>query len=193
MQKCTLLLASLTLLLAASSGPALYAQNPGAQTANAIWHTKFNQELPLLGHRNWILIVDSAYPLQISPGVETIETNADQLDVAREVIAALDRSIHVRPIVYLDAELPFVLEQDFYGVNYYRDNLKKILLNDEIKSLPHEQLLSKVNETGKTFKVLILKTTMAIPYTSVFLQLDCKYWSAESEQKLRQAMSSESK
>jgi hypothetical protein len=34
---------------------------------------------------------------------------------------------------------------------------------------------------------------MAIPYTSVFLQLDCKYWSAESEQKLRQAMSSDSK
>jgi D-ribose pyranose/furanose isomerase RbsD len=165
------------------------AQAPHAQTAAPNWHTKLNQELPLLGHRNWILIVDSAYPLQVSPGIETIETNADQLDVTREVVAALDRSIHVRPIVYLDAELPFILEQDFYGVNYYRDNLKKILANDEIKSLPHEQLLSKVDETAKTFKVLILKTNMAIPYTSVFLQLDCKYWSAESEQKLRQAMS----
>ena len=193
MQKFALLLASFTLLLAASTGPVLYAQNPGAQTANATWHTKLNQELLLLGHRNWILIVDSAYPLQVSPGIETIETNADQLDVTREVVAALDRSIHVRPIVYLDAELPFVLEQDFYGVNYYRDNLKKILQNDEIKSLPHEQLLSKVDETAKTFRVLILKTNMAIPYTSVFLQLDCKYWSAESEQKLRQAMSSDSK
>lgn len=191
MQKSTLLLASLALLLAASSGPALYAQNPGVQASN--WHNKLNQELPLLGHRNWILIVDSSYPLQVSPGVETIETNADQLDVAREVIAALDRSVHVRPIVYLDAELPFVLEQDFYGVNYYRDNIKKILQNDEIKSLPHEQLLSKVDETAKTFKVLILKTTMAIPYTSVFLQLDCKYWSAESEQKLREAMKGDSK
>jgi hypothetical protein len=29
---------------------------------------------------------------------------------------------------------------------------------------------------------------MAMPYTSVFLQLDCKYWGLEDEQKLRQAM-----
>ena len=26
---------------------------------------------------------------------------------------------------------------------------------------------------------------MTIPYTSVFLQLDCKYWSADAEQRLR--------
>jgi len=36
--------------------------------------------------------------------------------------------------------------------------------------------------------VLVLKTRMAIPYTSVFLQLDCQYWSADSEARLREAM-----
>ena len=45
------------------------------------WKAKVNTAIPLLGHRNWILIVDSAYPLQVAPGVETIETSADQLDV----------------------------------------------------------------------------------------------------------------
>jgi hypothetical protein len=184
MRKITLLLASLTVLFAASSSQKLQAQTPAAD-----WHNKLRQELPLLGHRNWILIVDSAYPLQASPGVETIATHADQLEVIRDVLAALDSSIQVRPIVYLDAELPFVLEEDFFGVNFYRDNLSKALQNREIHSLPHEQIISKIDETGKTFKVLVLKTTMAIPYTSVFLQLDCKYWTAEQEQKLRQAMS----
>jgi hypothetical protein len=159
-----------------------------AQAPEADWHVKLRQQLPLLGHRNWIMIVDSAYPLQVSPGIQTLETNTDQLEVTREVLAMLDSSIHVTPNIYLDAELPFILEQDFFGVNYYRDNLKKILQDRPTKSLPHEQLISKVDVAGKTFKILVLKTTMAIPYTSVFLQLDCKYWSDESEQKLRQAM-----
>lgn len=183
MRKTTLLLASLALLLTAS-----LCQTPRQQAAEPDWHAKFRQELPLLGHRNWILIVDSAYPLQISPGIQTIATNADQLDVTREVFAMLERSPHVTPTIYLDAELPYVLEEDFFGVNYYRDNLKKILQDRQPKLLPHAQLLKNVDEAGKTYRILVLKTTMAIPYTSVFLQLDCKYCNAEVEQKLRQAM-----
>jgi hypothetical protein len=38
----------------------------------AEWQTKLAQILPLMGHRNWIMIVDSAYPLQSSAGVETL-------------------------------------------------------------------------------------------------------------------------
>ncbi len=60
------------------------------------------QVMPLLGHRNWIMIVDSAYPLQSSAGVETLETNADQLEVLRKVLGAIDNSIQVRPIVFMD-------------------------------------------------------------------------------------------
>ena len=32
------------------------------------WQEKLEEQLPLLGHRNWILIVDSAYPLQNASG-----------------------------------------------------------------------------------------------------------------------------
>jgi hypothetical protein len=63
------------------------------------WQTKLAQVLPLMGHRNWIMIVDSAYPLQSSAGVETLETNTDQVEVIRKVLGAIDSSIHVRPIV----------------------------------------------------------------------------------------------
>ena len=55
-------------------------------------------------------------------------------------------------------------------------------------SVAHEILIDRLNEAGKSFHVLVLKTQMAIPYTSVFLQLDCRYWSAESEARLRKAM-----
>jgi hypothetical protein len=149
--------------------------------------------MPLLGHRNWIMIVDSAYPLQSSAGVETIETNTDQMEVIRKVLGVIDSSIQVRPIVYMDAELPFVPEKDAPGVTKYREEIKAALAGRAITSLPHEQIIAKVDEVGKTFHILILKTTMTVPYTSVFLQLNCKYWSDDAEAQLRKAMSSGTK
>jgi hypothetical protein len=145
--------------------------------------------MPLLGHRNWILVVDSAYPLQTSPGVETIETNATQLEVVRKVLGAIHRSIQVRPVIYLDAELPFVPEADAPGVSAYRAELGQLVHNYTPESLPHEKIISNIDEAGKIFRVLVLKTNMTIPYTSVFIRLDCKYWSAEQEKRLRIKMS----
>jgi L-fucose mutarotase/ribose pyranase (RbsD/FucU family) len=160
-----------------------------AQQPTAEWQTKLGQILPLLGHRNWIMIVDSAYPLQSSAGVETIETNTDQMEVIRTVLGAIDSSIQVRPIVYMDAELPFVTEKDAPGVTAYREGIKSTLEGRAITSLPHEQIIAKVDEVGKTFHVVVLKTTMTVPYTSVFLQLNCKYWSDAAEAQMRKAMS----
>lgn len=183
MKKLRILLAS---LLFAATGP-FTLQSP-AQVAATDWHSKLAHQLPLLGHRNWVLVVDSAYPMQVSPGVEVIETNADQLAVVSTVLNTLEHSIHVTPNIYLDAELPYVPQQNFPHLNSYRDNLKKTLQGRPVQSLPHEQLIAKVSEAGKDFRILVLKTNMAMPYTSVFLQLDCKYWSPDDEKKLRQAM-----
>src|SRR5580704_6698906 len=104
----------------------------------AAWRTRLAESMPLLGHRNWILIVDSAYPLQSSPGVETIETNASQLDVVRYVIGAINNSIHVRPLLYMDSELPYVPDDDAPGASAYRTQIAQILSNYEIESIPHE-------------------------------------------------------
>jgi hypothetical protein len=160
-----------------------------AQQATVDWQTRLWEVLPLMGHRNWIMIVDSAYPLQSSAGVETLETNADQVAVIQKVLRAIDSSIHVRPIVYMDAELPFLTEKDAPGVAAYREAIKTAFAGQKITSLPHEKIIAKVDEVGRTFHIVVLKTTMAVPYTSVFLQLNCKYWSDESEAKLRKAMS----
>ncbi len=70
-------------------------------------------------------MVDSAYPLQTSPGIETVETNADQLEVVKEVLREVNGSVHVRPIVYMDAELPFVPEADAPGVTAYASQVKR--------------------------------------------------------------------
>jgi hypothetical protein len=159
------------------------------KAANSIpWQAKVRQEMPLLGHRNWIVIVDSAYPLQTSPGIETVETGTDELTVVREVLHSVAQSRHVRPVVFMDAELPFVTEQQAPGVARYRGEIKAALENLTVHSVLHAQLIRDMNQTSNSFHILILKTTLTIPYTSVFLRLDCKYWSDADEKELREEM-----
>jgi hypothetical protein len=163
-------------------------------SANSDWRARLHEELPLMGHRNWIAVVDSAYPLQISPGIETIETGSDHLEVVRRVLREVGETKHVRPVVFTDAELKIVPEADAPGVTYYRDTLTHFLeefngVGLEVHSLPHEEIIGKLDEAGKTFHVLVLKTRMTIPYTSVFVRLDCGYWTEEQEKRLREKMS----
>jgi len=152
------------------------------------WKEKLQKELPLLGHRNWIVVADSAYPLQTAPGIETIYIDADQLEVVKGVIAQLAKTKHVKPTIYTDAEMKFVAETNAPGITTYRDGLAIVLTNQPVQVLPHEQIIGKLDEAGKTFKVLLIKTSLTKPYTSVFFQLECGYWNAESEKQLRAAM-----
>jgi hypothetical protein len=152
------------------------------------WNKRLTGAMPLLGHRNWILVVDSAYPLQTAPGIETIETNAAQLEVARAVLGEIENSIQVRPVVFMDAELPFISDSDAPGVSAYRVAIAELLRKYAVHSQGHEKLISDIDEAGKTFHILVLKTNMTIPYTSLFMRLDCKYWSADQEKNLRMKM-----
>ncbi len=152
------------------------------------WKETLNARLPLLGHRNWIVVADAAYPDQSNPGIETLVAGAGQAEVLREVLECLAASKHVRPNVLIDRELEFVAESGAPGVSAYRSQLKELLQGQEANALPHEEIIQRLDEAGRTFKVLIVKTNMTVPYTSVFLQLDCAYWSAESERQLREAM-----
>jgi hypothetical protein len=169
--------------LAATSGSA------GKPQSND-WRARLREELPLLGHRNWIAVVDSAYPLQTSAGIETINTDADQLEVVKAVLDQLAQARHVRPVIFTDAELKAVPESDAEGVTAYRKALTNLLGKAEAQSLPHEEIISKLDEAGKTFHILVLKTTLTIPYTSVFIRLECGYWSADAEKRLREAIAS---
>lgn len=175
-------LCTLALVLAA---PLLHAAPP---EDSASWQSKIEHALPLLGHRNWILIVDSAYPLQSSPGVETIGVNEPLATVLHFVLTAIDNSEHVRPDLFMDTELPLVAEQDAPGVSQYRANIADMLRAYTVQSLPHDQLIANVDKDSKTFQVLVLKTNMTLPYSSVFIRLKAKYWSDDAETKLREKM-----
>lgn len=159
--------------------PSLHAQD---------WKQTLGESLPLMGHRNWIVVVDSAYPLQTSPGVRTINTGSHHLEVLETVLAALAKAKHVRATLYTDKELAFVPEEDAKGITAYRAALAERLPKAESQVLPHEEIIHMLDEAGKTFNILVLKTHLALPYTSVFFRLDCGYWNEAAEQRLRAAM-----
>ena len=88
-----------------------------AENSIANWKDLLQDRISEYGHRNWIVIADSAYPLQTSPGIETIISNADHFQVLQTAFEALSKSKHVRPIVYTDRELQFVDESDALGIS----------------------------------------------------------------------------
>jgi L-fucose mutarotase/ribose pyranase (RbsD/FucU family) len=148
------------------------------------WKIELSRCLPLYGHRNWIVVADSAYPAHSNPGIQTIKANEPHLEVLQEVLAVIERSGHVKTNVYTDRELAFVSEEDAPGVSSYREALPE-MVGERRRTLPHEEIIAKLDQAAELFQVLVIKTDMKIPYTSVFLELDCAYWDDSAEQRLR--------
>ena len=72
------------------------------------------------------------------------------------------------------------------GVTAYRNSLSKVLDGSEkVTFLPHEELISKLDSVSKLYQVVVIKTALTLPYTSIFFELDCKYWDAVREVTVR--------
>ncbi|MFF1647918.1 RbsD/FucU domain-containing protein [Streptomyces sp. NPDC058240] len=163
---------------------------PGHVAGSTDWQHKLKAALPSLGHRNWIVVADSAYPQQTSPGVKTIVTGAHQVDVVKDVVDLLGKQQHVKAHVQLDKELNYVPENSAPGISRYRKDLDTALAGQNTERLLHEDLIGKLDDAGKEFSVIVLKTDLTLPYTSVFFELDAKYWDADREADLRKRMGS---
>jgi hypothetical protein len=160
-----------------------------AQALNAPkWMDTVTAYLPALGHRNWIVVADSAFPLQISPGIETIVTGEDHFAVLEKVLEAVDGAKHVQPKIWLDKELSFVPEDLAPGADEARRRLEEMLKGRGAAPVLHADLIARLDEVGRTFKIVMVKTTLAVPYTTVFLELDCGYWGPDAEAKMREKM-----
>jgi len=152
------------------------------------WKAIVQSRLPLYGHRNWVVVADAAFPVYAAPGIETIVVNEDLPSVLRYVASTISSSRHVRATVFLDQELQFIDEHDYPGVTELRKQITASFAKDQVSSIPHTEVMTRIDEAGKTFRILFIKTTATIPYTSVYMRLDCGYMSDDVERKIRTAM-----
>lgn len=154
------------------------------------WEEILSDRLQVFGHRNWLVIADSAYPAQTRQGVETIVADEEQTAVLSRALEMLGGCHHIKPTIYADKELHFVSEQDAAGITAYRQQLASLFDGHQVHSLLHEDIISRLDRVGEMFRVLLIKSNMRIPYTSVFFELECGYWNTEAEKRLRVAMRS---
>ncbi|WP_276168387.1 RbsD/FucU domain-containing protein [Zobellia alginiliquefaciens] len=157
------------------------------------WEDVLQGQIKFLGHRNWIVVVDEAYPLQSSPGITMVRSTSGHVQTLETVKKVLDRQGHIKPIVYLDKEIDYIDENMAKGITEYRESLKDVIGANEAKKIIHEDIIGMLDRASKQFNILVVKTDFTIPYTSVFFELDCKYWNAESEKIMREKMEESSK
>ena len=155
------------------------------------WEQTLSARLPLLGHRNFIVIADSAYPLQSNLGIDTLYAPDNPLEVIEKVLEMVRAAPHVRPIIHLDKELDFVPDAHAKGISAYRGRLQALLQGEIVKKEDHLAIIRRLDETGAVFNVILIKTGLALPYTSVFIELDAGYWGRDAENALRLRMGSQ--
>jgi hypothetical protein len=152
------------------------------------WKEEFKHDLDLLGHRNWILVVDKAFPEQSSTGMKYFYVAQDLPPTLEYVLRQLDSSTHVRPVIYRDRELSYITDAHVAGIMRFKQDMDKILGDREVQTLLHDDVFAMLDESAALFRVLVIKTACTLPYTSVFIRLDCAYWGDGDERALRERM-----
>lgn len=168
-----------------SCQPVSFAETaPFTPESTVNWRKEVRRQLPLLGHRNWIVVTDMAYPLQTGTGITTVYTSSSYTDVLAFVRQTLGEMPHVYPHIYQDAEFDRLREDFCPGIDSIRSALRPLLPAGKVTYREHESLIATLDSVSRFFQVLVLKTNLTIPYSSVFFELDCKYWDAAQQKAL---------
>ena len=152
------------------------------------WKMQLNLQLQLLGHRNWILVVDKAFPAQNAAGIVTINTGESLLPVLQYTLDQINSSTHVKPLIFTDKELNYISVAQVPEIEKFKTKLFEMIPKEQAQIMLHDSVFVKIAKASELFRIVVLKTEQVIPYSSVFLQLDCKYWPAENEKQLRESM-----
>jgi hypothetical protein len=134
-----------------------------ANATRASWEGEFQSVLPLLGHRNWVLVTDKAFPLQNAPGITYINTNSQLLPVLEHVLASMHASTHVKPQLYTDRELQYLTPEMVPGITEFRDSLLAVLKGVPRQTIPHDSVFTTMQRAAGLFKIIVLKTEATIP------------------------------
>jgi D-ribose pyranose/furanose isomerase RbsD len=164
---------------------ALLGQGCAMLPASGSWQDAVQRHVAQLGFRNWIVIAEASFPAYSRSGVHQVTAQSEIPEVLAHVLQTIDQTQHVKPNVYLTRELRSMNNDSAPGIDELKKKNDQFLAGMEVASLDQESLMSLIADANRSFDVLIIRTTSALPYSSVFLELQPGYWDAESEQQLR--------
>ncbi len=155
------------------------------------WQAAVDRQVGQLGYRNWIVIAEASFPAHSRPGIRQVTAPVDVPEALDYVLKTLEQTENVRPQLYVTRELRAV-ENDFApGIDDLRKRLQSALHGHEAPELDQQSLLTLLEDANRSFDVLVIRTTTALPYTSVFLELQPGYWDVDSENRLRERIERE--
>jgi len=125
------------------------------------WLDNVDQEVHKLGSFNWVIVADPSFP-------------------------ALSRS--GGPRIHLTREASAVVEDETPGINQFRAERDFVLNKRETITLTNNALNLLITDARKNYRILVIKTTTNLPYTSIFMELESGYWDGESETALRKRL-----
>lgn len=162
----------------------------GMQQDNT-WQAAVDRQAGQLGYRNWIVIAEASFPAQSRPGVRQVNASVDVPEALDYVLKALEQTENVRPQLYVTREVRS-LENDFApGIDELRKRTQVSLHGHETTELDQQSLLTLLEDANRSFDVLVIRTTTALPYSSIFLELQPGYWDVDSETRLRDKIARE--
>jgi L-fucose mutarotase/ribose pyranase (RbsD/FucU family) len=166
----------------------LGCMNPGGHHN---WQAAVARQAGQLGYRNWIVISEASFPAHSRQGVRQVNSSASIPETLDYVLKVLEQTENLRPQIYVTRELRAV-ENDFApGVDDLRKKLQSSLHGHETTELEQQSLLTLMEDATRSFDVLVIRTPTALPYSSVFLELQPGYWDVDSETRLRERIERE--
>jgi hypothetical protein len=172
-------------------GAALLSLGCAGMQNGSGWKAAVDRQAGQLGYRNWIVIAEASFPAHSRPGIRQVTASVDVPEAVDYVLNVLERTESLRPHVYLTRELRS-LENDFApGIDDLRKRLQSSLHGHEPTELDQQSLLTLLEDANRSFDVLVIRTNTALPYSSVFLELQPGYWDVDSETRLRERIERE--
>jgi len=163
----------------------------GSRPPERSWQAAVDRQAAQLGYRNWIVIAEASFPAHNRPGLRQVSAPVEVPEALDYVLNVLEETENVRANIYVTREVRAV-ENDFApGIDEYRKRVKTAFHGHETTELDQQSLLTLLEDANRNFDVLVVRTSSALPYTSVFLELQPGYWDVDSETRLREKIARE--
>lgn len=149
---------------------------------------KIAPNLLQLGARNWVVVADPACPLPAGTGIVSITVPANTIDSFREVLDLLEIEGAVVPRIWISHELSAISEERAPGITEHRENLEKLLLGRFHYAVNSRVIDMQLNQAAKDFRILYIRTSTRLPYSSIAIELDSGYWNSDAETELQERL-----
>lgn len=152
------------------------------------WPAELRSQLGQLGERNWIVVAEASFPAHSRRGVRQTTSSQEIPETLDMVLSELETTEHVRPRVFMARELRFIGNETAPGIDAFRERLQVALHGHPVTELENQSMTTLLEDASQTFQVLVIRTSTALPYSSVFIELRHGYWDAEAEMQMRDRM-----